>query len=364
MDVRIGSSTFKALLDTGSSVSFFGPHAAAAAQASGAKPKADVRVLRLASGWSQSTMSLKCQIEWAAGCRRQQFLCVPDLCRDVILGRDFLTVSGITLHVSLGGWTVGTEPQRIVPFVKAVKEQPEAVDDFGDSLRCIFAESDATVCASVPEATAACNVIISGHSSDLDPRMKHILEEFSEIFTKTPGCTSLAEHRIDTGDNPPVRCKLRPVNSKKLSIMDNCIQDLLAQNLIRPSQKHLKHVVLHNVHLNREHCLLLACTLFMPLLTSVEAFWLRKRSWSASILTAMGLQSSPGIFSGGVFTLEEMRGKSLFGKGSNANKNAEVKEALDPVRVNAVIGYTCSKFVTSTLQLKNSLSSMLARELR
>ncbi|KAL3203329.1 hypothetical protein MRX96_041945 [Rhipicephalus microplus] len=168
-----------------------------------------LRVLRLASGWSQSTMSLKCQIEWAAGCRRQQFLCVPDLCRDVVLGRDFLT---------------------------AVKEQPEAVDDFGDSLRCIFAERIATVCASVPEATAACNVIISGHSSDLDPRMKHILEEFSEIFTTTPGCTTLAEHRIDTGDNPPFRCKLRPVNSKKQAIMDNCIQDLLAQNLIRPSQ--------------------------------------------------------------------------------------------------------------------------------
>ncbi|KAL3203802.1 hypothetical protein MRX96_041720 [Rhipicephalus microplus] len=236
MDVRIGSSTFKALLDTGSSVSFFGPHAAAAAQASGAKPKADVRVLRLASGWSQSTMSLKCQIEWAAGCRRQQFLCVPDLCRDVVLGRDFLTVSGISLHVSLGGWTVGTEPQRIAPFVKAVWEQLEAVDNFGDSLRCIFAEGDASVCASVPEATAACNVIIPGHSSDLDPRMKHILEEFSEIFTTTPGCTTLAEHRIDTGDNPPVRCKLQPVNAKKQAIMDNCIQDLLAQNLIRPSQ--------------------------------------------------------------------------------------------------------------------------------
>ncbi|KAL3191219.1 hypothetical protein MRX96_018787 [Rhipicephalus microplus] len=236
MDVRIGSSTFKALLDTGSSVSFFGPHAAAAAQASGAKPKADVRVLRLASGWSQSTMSLKCQIEWAAGCRRQEFLCVPDLCRDVVLGRDFLTVSGISLHMSLGGWTDGTEPQRIVPFVKAVKEQPEAVDDFGDSLRCIFAEGDASVCASVPEATAACHVIIPGHSSDLDPRMKHILEEFREIFATTPGCTTLAEHRIDTGDNPPVRCKLRPVNAKKQAIMDNCIQYLLAQNLIRPSQ--------------------------------------------------------------------------------------------------------------------------------
>ncbi|KAL3218455.1 hypothetical protein MRX96_050719 [Rhipicephalus microplus] len=147
--------------------------------------QADVRVLRLASGWSQSTMSLKCQIEWAAGCRRQQFLCVPDLCRDVVLGRDFLT---------------------------AVKEQPEAVDDFGDSLRCIFAESDATVCASVPEATAACNVIISGHSSDLDPRMKHILEEFSEIFTTTPGCTTLAEHRIDTGRQPT--CSMQTATSE------------------------------------------------------------------------------------------------------------------------------------------------------
>ncbi|KAL3212246.1 hypothetical protein MRX96_008082 [Rhipicephalus microplus] len=176
MDVRIGSSTFKALLDTGSSVSFFGPHAAAAAQASGAKPKADVRVLRLTSGWWQSTMSLKCQIEWAASCRRQQFLCVPDLCRDVVLGRDFLM------------------------------------------------------------ATLACNLINPGHSSDLYSRTKHVLEEFSELFTTTPGCTTLAEHRIDTGDNPPARCKLRPVNAKKQAIMDNCIQDLLAQNLIRPSQ--------------------------------------------------------------------------------------------------------------------------------
>ncbi|KAL3178149.1 hypothetical protein MRX96_038669 [Rhipicephalus microplus] len=237
MDVRIGSSTLKALLDTGSSVSFFGPHATAAAQASGAKPKADVRVLRLESGWSQSTMSPEMPDQVGCRFRRQQFLCVPDLCRDVVLGRDFLTVSGISLHVSLGGWTVGTEPQKIVPFVKAVKDQPEAVDDdFGDSLRCIFAEGDASVCACVPEATAACNVIIPGHSSDLDPRMKHILEEFREIFTTTPGCTTLAEHRIDTGDNPPVRRKLRPVNAKKQAIMDNCIQDLLAQNLIRPSQ--------------------------------------------------------------------------------------------------------------------------------
>lgn len=238
LDVRIGSSTFKALLDTGSSVSFLGPSAAAVAQACGAKPKEDIRALRLASGWSQSTTSLKCRIEWTAGCRIQQFLCVPDLCRDVVLGRDFLTVSGVSLHVALGGWTVGTEPQRIKSFVKADKERTEAVEDCAECLRCIFAEDDATVNvrASALITTAACSQDMPSHSPNLDPRMKLVLDEFRGIFTTIPGCTTLAEHHIDTGDNPPVRCKLRPVNAKKQAIMDDCIHDLLAQNLIRPSR--------------------------------------------------------------------------------------------------------------------------------
>lgn len=38
-----------------------------------------------------------------------------------------------------------------------------------------------------------------------------------------------------------------------------------------------------------------------------------------------------------VFTTEELEGKSLSGKGSNANKGAVAKAGLDPVRLNAVI---------------------------
>ncbi|KAG0433316.1 hypothetical protein HPB47_020033 [Ixodes persulcatus] len=50
LDVTIGSSTFKALLDTGSSVSLLGRPAIAAAQATGASQKREVRTLRLATG--------------------------------------------------------------------------------------------------------------------------------------------------------------------------------------------------------------------------------------------------------------------------------------------------------------------------
>lgn len=39
-----------------------------------------------------------------------------------------------------------------------------------------------------------------------------------------------------------------------------------------------------------------------------------------------------------VFGDEELRGKSLYRKGSNTNKDGPLKEALDPLRLNAVIG--------------------------
>lgn len=121
-------------------------------------------------------------------------------------------------------------------FVKADREQQAAVESCAESLHCIFADDDATasVCASVPDATARLDM--PSRSPDLDPSMKHILEEFSAIFTTTPGLTTLVGHHSDTGDNPLVRCKLRPVNAKKRAIMDNCIHDLLAQNLIHPSR--------------------------------------------------------------------------------------------------------------------------------
>ncbi|KAH7978505.1 hypothetical protein HPB49_005773 [Dermacentor silvarum] len=39
-----------------------------------------------------------------------------------------------------------------------------------------------------------------------------------------------------------------------------------------------------------------------------------------------------------VFGDEELRGKSLYGKGSNSNKDGPLKKVLDPLRLNAVIG--------------------------
>ncbi|KAH6932460.1 hypothetical protein HPB50_006061 [Hyalomma asiaticum] len=63
-----------------------------------------------------------------------------------------------------------------------------------------------------------------------------------------------------------------------------------------------------------------------------------------------------------IVTVEEMKGKSLFGKRCNAKKDAQVREGLDPVRVNAVLGYTVTELQADPVSAKTSLSTMLSRE--
>ncbi|KAL1445135.1 hypothetical protein MTO96_029333, partial [Rhipicephalus appendiculatus] len=54
-----------------------------------------------------------------------------------------------------------------------------------------------------------------------------------------------------------------------------------------------------------------------------------------------GCPANPGKFARGLlrilFSPEEFKGKSLFGKKCNAKKEQEAKEALDPVSIEVVI---------------------------
>ncbi|KAH6920117.1 hypothetical protein HPB50_028895 [Hyalomma asiaticum] len=62
-----------------------------------------------------------------------------------------------------------------------------------------------------------------------------------------------------------------------------------------------------------------------------------------------------------LFSPDELENKSLFGRRSNAHKDAAQKEALDSRRVNAILGYTAKEFCCKTSEIKATLSSLLAR---
>lgn len=65
-----------------------------------------------------------------------------------------------------------------------------------------------------------------------------------------------------------------------------------------------------------------------------------------------------------VFAPEELRGKSMLGKQCNAKKDATRKQALDPIRLQAVIGYTVKLYKVDPGRVRNSISSMLSREIK
>jgi hypothetical protein len=146
----------------------------------------------------------------------QTFVCLPGLCRDVILGRDFLERSNISIHIGRRGWTVGTDPQEVVPFEKsdgsagclaASEPVADVVTELGRSLTC---------------------------SQHMRGRMLAVLETYREVFSKRPGTTNLYCHEIDTGGAAPVRCRQRPISDKKRKILDECIDNLLRDDIIEP----------------------------------------------------------------------------------------------------------------------------------
>lgn len=65
-----------------------------------------------------------------------------------------------------------------------------------------------------------------------------------------------------------------------------------------------------------------------------------------------------------VFAPDELRGRSMLGKPCNVKKDGTRKEALDPTRLQAVISYTVNLYKADPGRVRNSISSMLAREIK
>ncbi|XP_077551321.1 uncharacterized protein LOC144165035 [Haemaphysalis longicornis] len=65
-----------------------------------------------------------------------------------------------------------------------------------------------------------------------------------------------------------------------------------------------------------------------------------------------------------VFAPGKLRGSSMLGKPCNVKKHGTRKEALDPTRLQAVISCTVNLYKADPGRVRNSISSMLAREIK
>lgn len=86
------------------------------------------------------------------------------------------------------------EPQLVVPFAKADKRvTPEPLEGTY-CLEWLFEHPSDTVMTCSTE-----------QQLDVQGRFEALLREYGAPLTKSPGCTSLFEHSIDTGDSAPIR---------------------------------------------------------------------------------------------------------------------------------------------------------------
>ena len=66
-------------------------------------------------------------------------------------------------------------------------------------------------------------------------QVKQVLGEFEELFSDTIGQTNIAHHKIDTGDNPPIRQRAKQMPYAFREESNKQIEDMLEKGIIRPS---------------------------------------------------------------------------------------------------------------------------------
>ena len=75
----------------------------------------------------------------------------------------------------------------------------------------------------------------AGLSNSEKQQVKQVLGEFKELFSGTIGQTNIAHHKIDTGDNPPIRQRGRRMPYAFREESNKQIEDMLDNGIISPS---------------------------------------------------------------------------------------------------------------------------------
>jgi len=75
--------------------------------------------------------------------------------------------------------------------------------------------------------------------SDVKLRLESLLVSYQDVFSQSEydlGCTSVVQHSINTGENPPFRQALRPQPRAHLPVIDRLLDEMQHQGVIEPCQ--------------------------------------------------------------------------------------------------------------------------------
>jgi transposase InsO family protein len=278
--VKVLNQDFPAFLDTGSSVSIIGDDVIKLVKESGVRCRKLSKEIRFLKGTCKAELAVSLKLDFLKGEKKQNFLLVPGALKSILLGRDFLAPTNISVHVGLGGWSVGHDKPDIIPFTdppdcfltslkfsEGMKEENDSLDpnyvtkdqdeNFESAWLNEFSRYPAQVLANWeyypdlkdPGIEVVSEVKLSPSADPTDclmaptylnegqrQQLNIIVGEFRSIFTKKPGLCTLYEHRINTGDNLPVYTNLYPMTQAKRELFDETFFELIKYDVIERSK--------------------------------------------------------------------------------------------------------------------------------
>ncbi len=171
--------------------------------------------METAAGQATSAGVACIKVQWVGGYRLQTFVVLRGCRQAVILGRDFLRISGIVPDVANGTWSSRQRPGVDVPF--------EAPMSF---MACVLAGMH------VWQERVDHSACPSAYQSQL----LDVLNAHGNTFQKKPGVAKGVNHVIDTGTSAPVRSPVRPMNNAKRSIVEEQLNQWIAEGLVEKSK--------------------------------------------------------------------------------------------------------------------------------
>lgn len=223
--VTVCDNNYMALCDTGASNCFISKSVAEHIQNNDGQILYEEKKVTLAQGETDIIGIATCKITWNTGSHQQYFYILPELNKDMILGRDFLRRMQINIDISTNSYYYRNNKHQLFQF--DVLKQPSCnIINNQDTQEFVIDDWVYLI-----SSQAKCN-------ETQRQEIRKILTEFCNkgLFSKHPGTVTYTEHVIELKNKTPYRSKLRPHNKTRMEIIDYWLDRLLLDDVIEEAE--------------------------------------------------------------------------------------------------------------------------------
>lgn len=215
LNVNIGGSEITGLLDSGANRTIIGDKTRRMLELLGHRIRSSNITQATTADGSKCSIggAVDVPIEVSGRTIVMEVLYLPHTTVSLILGADFQRLFGIMLDLSRGRWYFSDQLHFKEPIDCTIASC--ATGGFQSNSQAICAREHLT--------------------TEQKEQLSELTNKYYPQMTTKYGCTSLVEHRIDTGDAAPVKQRYYPVSPNVQRHIDKELDEMLQHDIIEPS---------------------------------------------------------------------------------------------------------------------------------